>query len=302
MITDTHKTTQRLVAGRAGELTHRANAITFDLLEKVFGEKGPYRNVLKRFGVKIRNGGGSFLVLNEGVVYTDLDKEQDMLWGVYPIVLTETSGEISHVFSWKKANPYTLFNYACKTVTDAILVVNVWNYLKKSRRMYKNISLEVEHICQNKSISLKDFFRIYEEIIYVSYLFEFLFLYNKNTPSNNLVRHFVEKNDYLVANNTRYLEFELKLPGGFFLDDYVDLDKKLEYTSKLDFIPGQINLFPKNSGLTPVQKAEKELQCLKDNLRLKTNILLFFLNLSALSNAKVKGMLSIGDKKLAQIF
>ncbi|MFA6981895.1 MAG: hypothetical protein WC243_02650 [Patescibacteria group bacterium] len=302
MITESRNQTQRLVAGRAGELTHNANTITFDLLEKIFGCNGPYQNVLRKFGVNIKSNDRSFLVLQDKVVYTDLNEEEKILWRLYPVMLVEKSGEVIHEFTWKKANPVTLFNYARKILFEGLLVANIGSYQEKAHEIYKGVSHEAEEIKDKGCITLERFFEVYEKIIYVSYLYEYLYLYNGGTASNVFVKQYIEENDYLIVDNTDFMEFALKLPNGFYLDDYEDLQASSPSSVSYPFIPDEIDRLSVESGLNKLQCAEKELQCLKNNLRLKTNILMYFLNLSALENAKKRGLDSIGGKRLADVF
>lgn len=295
---------QRLVSGRAGELTNRANTLTFDLLEYIFGKDGPYRNTLRRFGIKLNPTSDSFLLLEDGEVFTDLDREEKILWGCYPIALIEQKGQVNHKFSWQKAGLISSINYLKKVIFDSKIITNIETHLSEAHNIYKQVSEKVVLVCSAGIITLEDFLETYESIISVSYLFELLDLYNVNKVSDEITRKYVKQNDYLLASDEKYVEISLKLSNGFYLDDYPDLHKKLSFVldNKFTFIPHSIPSLEKTSEISKLRSAEIELQCLKNNLRLKTNILLYFLNLTALTNAKSRGISSIGDKKLIELF
>ena len=166
------------------------------------------------------------------------------------------------------------------------------------------VSEQIINMYACKSLTLKDFLTIYEDIIRVSYLFELLDSYNTKKVSTDAVKKYIERNDYLLAGDEKYAELTLKLPNGFYLDDYEGLAGKLGYITSgtPEFIPSVIPSLSGTAGISKPKAAEIELQCLKNNLRLKTNILLYFLNLTALANAKARGIPEIKNKMLSELF
>ena len=295
---------KRLISGRAGELTNKANILTFDLLECVFAREGPYRNTLKRFGIQLKPTFESFLVLENGEVHTDLDKEEEILWNCYPIMLEEHLEQVKQKFSWRKVGLKTSINYLRKIIFDSKIIANIDSHLREARKTYTSVSEGVTSLCSKRTITLDEFLKIYEDIISVSYLFEILDSYNVKKVSNEVTKQYVRQNDYLLASDEKYIELTLKLPNGFYLDDYIGLDEQLYAVSdsKLWFVPSIIPSLDKTLEISKLRATEIELQCLKNNLRLKTNVLLYFLNLTALTNAKSRGISTIGDKKLTALF
>jgi len=302
MITETSNNQNvSLIAGRAGELTLEANPITFDLLESIFGQYGPFREALKEFGVKVKDTPESYLVLKDGKVFTDIEKEQNILWGNYPIKLEKNNHDVEAgvIFS---LNPIKYLNYFQKSISDSKLIINSEKTVEKCLAKYKYVSEQTVKVVQNQFINEKMFLELYKDITYVSYAYEVFEMYNRhqitskkrgNIPTlSQADRKFIQENDYLLADTADFIENILKLPKGFYLDDYTNLTEIFERSQGLYFIPGKIDTIP---------NAEVMLQCLKNNLRLKTNVLLFILNMTLLSEAAKKGISPIADKNLSQL-
>ena len=282
----------RLVAGRAGELTNSANPITFSLLEYIFGQNGPYRLALKEFGVKVKNTPDSYLLLKDSQVLTDLDKEQTILWGNYPIELLYKDNQVYPLLSWKKMTPLKILNYFNKATAEGLIINNINEYVTKCRQIYKTISEQTVHITQVKELKLKDFGKIYKDIVYVSYLYELISLYNANKVEHTKYKEYIHKNDFLMSNDRNYIEFKVKLPNGFYLDDYPNLQSILEDSQGLTFVPAKVD---------DLDEPEIVLQCLKNNLRLKTDVLMFFLNMTAQQEGHLKGYSKIADAKISDL-
>jgi hypothetical protein len=278
MISETNQ--NNLVAGRAGELTLEANDLTFNLLEHIFGQHGPFRETLKDFGVKVNETSESYLVLLDGKVYTDIKKEERILWGNYPIKLEKVNHEVKAVVTFT-LNPFKYYNYVQKSLLDSKLILNSVKTIETCMVKYKYVSEQTVKATESQHLSMESFLSLYKEIAYVSYAYELVEIYNGakainarrgNVPSWKPAEHdYLYKNDYLLADTSRYIENVLKLPKGFYLDNYPNLRQIFESAQGLDFIPGRIPTIP---------NTEIMLQCLKNNLRLKTNVLLFILNMS----------------------
>ncbi len=292
---------QKLVAGRAGELTLRANSLTFDLLEKLFGKNGPYRNVLQKFGLKINDTSETYLVLKDTVVYTDLTSEREVLWKNYPIILLSENGQVVQKFSKSRLTFFTLYNYLAKIVKDSLFITQIDAYTRNCHAIYKRVSQKTSEIYLKKYLTPQEFLTIYEEIIYVSYVYELVDLYNTQKFNTKERKQYIEENDYMLKNDTSYIELIAKLPNGFYLDDYTHLEKIIANIDKPLFIPDSIPGFSKPAAVKTTIDAEIELQCLKNNLRLKTNVLMYILNLTLLNARSQKNIATIGDKKLEEL-
>lgn len=290
MLTDSSNANQLnvLVAGRAGELTHHANPITFSLLELIFGYSGPYRNTLKKFGVKVNDINESYLVLKDSIVYTDITKEEKILWGNYPFKLDVKDGRVSSGISISIINPIKATNLLMKTIREANIIANLDKYMAIADSLYKNISYKVAEIISSHSIDLKDFLLVYQDTIYITYLYELLDSLNPNlyTKKTDFIKNYIKSNDYLLSSSNEYIENNLKLNNGFYLDDYTNLNEILQSNNAKEFIPDYLPNIELRDNLTKQEAAELKLQCMKNNLRLKSDVLLFFLNMAILRKAK----------------
>lgn len=294
-----------LIAGRVGELTHEANFITFSLLKKLFDNAGPYQNVLRRFGVAINPTSDSYLELKDNIVYSNLEKENKILWGKYPVKLVANGSQVKQQLIFNSLFDLPKFvNLLNKTIHESLVIININKYVAEARSKYAHVDALSRQALTTKSLSLTDFLKAYEDIVFVTYLYELLDLFNKNSRFDSpTLREYVQENDYLLKDKPGFVEATLKLDKGFYLDDYTNLEEKLrnvEAAANLQFIPAEIKPLSLPN-ISPQLLAEKELQCLKNNLRLKTNVLLFLLNYSLLNKAKTLGLDKISNLTLDEL-
>lgn len=268
-------TNPNLVTGRVGELVDYANEPTFKVVQKIFGYNGPYRKVLHTFGIGNLKNTKSFLALIEGRVYTDTAIETEVLWRPCSYKLSLINGKV--VIGFHFYGLISLLGFFKKTVLEVIHITFIDYYLKEVDRRYKNFSEEVEKVFEEKTLTIAKFLTLYESVVFISYLYELLFNYNNHdgyaNKSGNL-KEYLAKYNFMLSTDQSYAEFIYKLPQDFVLglaDTHLG-EKPLHP----QFIPSSI---PSYEGQEKKEiRAEAKLQCIKNNMRLKTNVILYFLN------------------------
>ena len=294
-----------LVLGRAGELATTTNKLTYSLIKKIFEHNSPYRKVLYQFKVGNLNVAQDFVVYKEGKVYSDIDVENKVLWNSCALKLLKTSENSAEI----KYNPLAFLNtfrFIQKALNDANLVSNFKKTLKTVDSKYSNYCEFVQNsFLYSPDFSIQAFLNAYENVVYVTYLYELFFELNNHKKIVNKpqeISNYVKQNDYLVSNDYSY--FEQNFSTNFYLGhDREEIASQNKILSMdLPFIPDKVLNF--NGLLTKKQQylaAEAKLQCLKDNMRLKTGALLYLLNKRIKNKAEQKGIENFGDYELNQL-
>lgn len=274
--------------GRAGELTETANKQTFELLEKIFAHGGPYRRVLHEFGIGNKRYKGSFLKLIDKKVLADIEAENNALWKSCMHKIIYDGKNVSTKLNLTPLGIIKgLGGFVKKTLKEAMIISKPKKYLAIADKKYNDYCKTVDKAFKNKRISQEEFFTAYENVVYVTYLFELFYKVNLNDNfSNSELREYVRKNDYLLKYDESYAEFTYKPKNGFSLGEKIDKGRlKNLGTKKPKLIPNKIPNCKANVDIK--YAAEKKLQCLKNNMRLKTNTLLYFLTLNE-NDSKLK--------------
>jgi hypothetical protein len=277
---------QNYAKGRAGELVTRANRETFDLIKEIFGKNGPYRRVLYRFGIGNPYIKTDFIVLKEDIVLTDINEENRILWESIMYKLVKNGDQAQLI------PDFTVTNFLVngtglikKVLIDAWIILNINGYIFNAKRRYKKYSDFTQKVLEEKKIDRREFLQQYEHVVYVTYLFELLFEYNKSTRKKNTgainenecLKEYVKRNDRLLNYDLTYNEFKYKNVEGFSLGE---TEKNALFDEKgneeLNLIPGTLEEC--DCEVPKLIRYEKELQCLKDNMRLKTQTQLFVMN------------------------
>jgi hypothetical protein len=262
---------------RVGELVMDVNEPTFQLLKRIFGKDGPYRRVLRKFGFGIMDNPESFLKIIGGRVYSDIDKETKIIWRNVSYKLVESKGEVTFKFSWQGLP--SLFRYFRKFLTDVYILAHPDKYVYKAISRYGSFSKDQKRLLEKGSITLTEFLELYETVVFVTYLYELFFHFNNSIGILDTVpglKDYIDENDYLLKLDSSYVEGVYKPSEGFFVQE--DVSPKEISLENLIFIPEVIPPFDGEGSKTKV--AEIQLQCLKNNLRAKTNTLLYLLSLS----------------------
>jgi hypothetical protein len=277
---------QNYIKGRAGELVSHTNQQTFDLIKEIFGKNGPYRKVLYRFGIGNPFIKEDFIVFKDGMVLTDIDKENSIMWEniMYKLVKKGESAQLVPDFSIGNilVNGTGLIK---KVLIDSWIILNVQGYLASAKKRYKKYCDFTKKVLTEKKISRQEFLYQYEHVVYVTYIYELLYEYNKGTQKkkasesqvDECLKEYVKNNDYLLKFDESYSEFKYKNNEGFTLGE---TEKKLLFEDmgkeELKLIPDEIG--PCDCPSPKLLRIEKELQCLKDNMRLKTQNQMFVMN------------------------
>ncbi len=280
-----------LVSGRAGELTQFADEKTFALLAEIFGSTGPYRKVLKQFGIGATKNTDNFLVLLDGKVFSDVTKENKALWESCMYKLRVDGNKVELKINLTPTGVLKGFpGFIKKNYVDTKVLANLQKTLTAADEKYRNYCELVAETLKTKNISKSNFLAAYEYVVYITYIFELLFNFNdgakkakkidsgsvaENTVENQL-REYVRQNDYLLKYDDSYIEFAFNPKNGFAVNNLENsnaLEAALLNNQKL--IPDVIET--PQIKCDPKLLAEKKLQCLKNNMRLKTNILLYYL-------------------------
>ncbi len=274
-MTSVNLTNPSLVTGRVGELVDYANDSTYKVVQKIFGYNGPYRKVLHRFGIGTLKITKDFLALIEGRIYTDIATETEVLWKPCSYRLRLINDKVVTEFHFYGL--ISLLGFFKKTATEVLYITFIDKYLKVVDKVYKDFSEEVEKTFDAKTLTLAEFLILYESVVFVSYLYELMFNYNNHggyVKKSDTLRKYVAQYDFMLSLKQDYAEFVYKLPQDFVLGA---TDARFgEDPPRLQFIPCSI---PNYEGQEKKEiRAEAKLQCIKNNMRLKTNILLYFLN------------------------
>jgi hypothetical protein len=264
-----------LVTGRVGELTDYANEATFKVVQRIFGYGGPYRKVLHKFGIGDLNNKKDYLQLKDGRIFCDIDMEAAVLWRPCSYRLRLSDNKVLTEFHYYGLLP--LVGFLRKTVTEVVCIAFIEHYLRKMDGIYLEFAKEVEMVFNKGSLTLEKFLVLYEDVVFTSYLYELLFHYNNSkgfVERSMEAKIYVSANDFMLSEERGYAEFVYKLPQDFVLG--VAVTPAPVSTSHTKFIP---RVIPDYNGREKKEiKAELKLQCIKNNMRLKTNVLLYLLN------------------------
>lgn len=270
-----NRTNPNLVTGRVGELVDYANEPTFKVVQKIFGYNGPYRKILRTFGIGNLKNTKDFLTLIEGRIYTDIAIETEVLWKPCSYKLRLVDGKVATKFHFYGL--ISLLGFFKKTALEVLHIALIDYHLKEVDRRYRDFSKEVEKVFEEKTLTTAKFLTLYESVVFVSYLYELVFNYNNHNgyvKKTEDLEKFVSMYDFMLSTDQNYAEFIYKLPQDFVLG-LADTPPG-EKPPHPQFIPSSI---PSYEGHEKKEiKAEAKLQCIKNNMRLKTNVLLYFLN------------------------
>lgn len=274
-MTTVNLTNPNLVTGRVGELIDYANEPTFKVVQKIFGYNGPYRKVLHKFGIGNLKNTKSFLALVEGRIYTDIAVETEVLWKPCSYKLRLIDAKIVSEFHFYGIT--SLIGFLKKSATEVLHIALIDHYLKEVDKIYKNFSEEMEKTFEAKTLTMDKFLTLYESVVFISYLYELIFNYNNHdgyVKKSEDLKKYISINDFILSTKQNYAEFVYKLPQDFVLGT---ADAHFgEKPPHPQFIPSSI---PNYEGREKKEiRAETKLQSIKNNMRLKTNVLLYFLN------------------------
>jgi hypothetical protein len=273
-------TKSNYVKGRAGELTVKANKKTFELIKDIFGYRGPYRKVLQKFGIGDTKYKDDFIVLEKGEVLTDIKKETEALWEPLMCRVVKDNKGTKVVVDYSLKNilekgPKLLKKVLLDAWTVSIIEAN----LRKANQKYREYCAFTGQSLRTKKISRKKFLKMYEHVVYVTFLYELVYEYNTQRVDNECLKTYVKQNDYLLMSDENFDELRLKNSESFSLGEKSKKKLFKEYDDKdLNLVPSDIPYCICDAPGT--LRAEKFLQCLKNNMRLKTGSLLFVMNYS----------------------
>jgi hypothetical protein len=282
------------VADRVGELVDFANPLTFDLLEKIFGFNGPYRKILYQFGGGDLTKKESYLKNVCGKVYSDIGVENKVLWNPCSFKLTYVKN--CPVFSFKFTGLLALVNFVTKFFKESLVTAFPSIYCVLAQKSYREFSKAVETAYKKQKISVAHFLKLYEKVVYISYLYDLVFGLNNSKKLGRfpkVLKDYVAENDYLLKGEKGFGEF--KYSNGFKLGTKGGARGGF----KEELVPGCIEIF--EGPVKPMLILEAYLQCLKNNMRLKTDLLLYFLNKDLKKKCVSYGISDFGFLTFAEI-
>lgn len=272
-----------LVPGRAGEIVDYTDAETFKFVERIFSADGPYRKVLHEFGIGNPKSKDTFLVYKDGRVYSDIVKENKVLWRSCMSKLGYKDGKVELKPDYSPASVIKgLFGFLKKTTKEAAIISNHKRYLSEASEMYKEYSEFVKEAVRAQTVPVDKYLEEYEKTIHITYLYELFFNYNfekkGDADLNSCIKGYVTQNDYLLRYDPEFAEIKFASKEGFSLKKSPEFEKLINTPiEELIFIPSEIPDCECN--FPALLLVEKKLQCLKNNLRLKAAFLLNFIKL-----------------------
>ncbi len=285
-----------LVAGRVGELAEITSPLSFSLIEKIFGYKGPYRDVLSSFKVPIRDIPESYLVNVRGRIYGDIKIENEVFWKHYPYELFLRNGSVVPALKvFKSSLPVCIVNLIKKTYFESNLLSDSSRLQHEIDLEYRGYSIIVKACFEKKSLSVDAFLDAYKLVIHVSYLYDLLYkIYGNNLEKfketkQELIGNYITHNDFLVSGDTSsdYVELKLKADNDFELAQPRPIEGDAGIFEGCKFIPDALeDLEIEDKAVAILVKA----QCARDNMRLKTGVLLYILRLNLFEKVKRFGL------------
>jgi len=263
----------KLVRGRVGDLTDSANPLTFSLIQKIFGFEGPYRKVLSQFGIGNLTNNDDYLTLKDGIVYSDIQKENEILWQPTGYEIKQFNNKTSIIISLLNHYfPQNIIKLLKKTLNEIRVIQNPNEFIDQCFQHYTNINSLLEKKQKATQITPDEFLNNYQNVIYISYINEVLQSYFKISPQiyqNQSVINYVNKHEAMLASPDTYFEQTFSQLG-FTLGELPSSD-----IINLPLIPDS---FPRlNCPDKPINYVIT-MQCIRNNTRLKINALLYFLN------------------------
>jgi len=276
-----------LVQGRLGELVDYASPLTFSLLEKIYERNGPVRKVFENFGIPVKDVQASYLVNLNGKVYTNLELENQVLWADLPWKFRDYGGEVKSVRDWLPGTPRKLKNLIYKSLTETFILARLSHSLIKAKKRYRAFGEFTLTVSESGECTTQSFLKAYEHVCYVSYLYGLTlkFFEGKCDVGSKQWKNYVSDNDCL-AGNQNCLESEFLHKSSFELENCV-IDSKWEgkvKKEKTTHIPLRL---PDTYGIKGEGcSAVIQLQCMKNNMRLMTHVLLYYLSATLKNKAK----------------
>lgn len=300
---------KQLILGRAGELLIDADPKTFEIVRKIFGKHGPYRHVLSKFGIGNDKSDKEFLVLLDGKVYSDVQIENEVLWTPCMSRLCVEADKAIIKPAFSVSNVFYFLGFIKKLYIETMIVAFPEKYLHLCEILYLEFCEQLQIALKSKENTLENFLKYYENVVYVTYIYELLYTYSQSLvdiraessrtyggevpegtislPTNirnslaenkvttdtiSCLKLYTQNNDYLLQYNDTYLEIKYRNKNGFSVVGAAELKKKILQDKLSKIIPSELPSVYCNS--SKLEKTLVKLQCLKNNLRLKSDLLL----------------------------
>ena len=252
------------VAHREGELVDFTTILTFSLLQKIFGFRGPYRKALAQFGIGDPAMSGEYLTYIYGRVYSDIFEEERLLWQPSGFRIQVHNEAVKFSIMWGSfVHVPILYRFLHKLASEVFISAFPMRYLNSAIHHYSRFLEGTDTLLLEKKVTVYSFVQQYVHVVMVSYVYELLFRINNNakllTPTEEL-QEYIQKHDPFSGRNNR-------LP---------DLRFALNFPPKPHFSEPSIDrslFFPKTKD--PIRlRADAYLQILRNNLRLRVSHLL----------------------------
>lgn len=264
---------QIYVAGRAGELVDYVNPLTFSLIEKIFGPQGPYRQVLHQFKIGDLANSDQYLTNVFGRVYSNLGQENTVLWQPVGLKITLANNQ-PHIKN-DLLNDFSLprfKRFLAKSLKEIDIFSNPYVYIEEAAQQYAEFSQKITEVHWFKELTLGPFLTLYQSVVYIAHLYELFRQYYDSTVKTHIqeLKEYFNLYDYLNYHADKVIEHAF-LQMGFTLGSNTIIESK-----QSDFAPSNL---PTPDDLPAKLRFVAKLRCLKNNIRLKTYLLLYYLNL-----------------------
>jgi len=276
------------VSGLENIVVVNSDEKTFELLKAIYSYNGPYRKVLKNFSIGNNKCQDDFIKLIDGKVFSDIDIENRSLWNSCMMAI-KLKGDTA-VFKLN-LNPLGIIKgfkgFINKNLKEINIITHPEDTEKKIFKKYEEFSSKTKRFYLNKNINKVEFLKMYEFVVYIGYVYTIVFEYNYGKGIHkkfmDLFKKYNIENDYML-NERKVFESQFRPKESFSLDfngmTLMDVDEELPWIPDILPIDYRLDVEDNDGVKILLFKLEKELEVIKNNLRLKTNVLLFLLSIA----------------------
>jgi len=281
-------------AGKVAELLPRATPLSFGLLEQIYAPGKSFHNVMENLEEDVTFPNGPLLDTFMGKVYINLEAEKQLLYKNQPLKYKIRNNDLQVYFGLSLSNFYReIPSVFIKVLRDSVRIKFVDKFIDRCAREYEKLcKMSDKVVSEMKPITIDAFLEAYESCIYIAYLHNFYYLWNRQAAGRDPFEKksagvYARVNNYLIRDDgdlfrdNKYksvYDFELMSPR------YLET-KKFGGTKtvpcKLEKLPHDLDIF---------DKAEVLLACLRDNSRLKILPFLYYLRVEFLRVSEKYGL------------
>ncbi len=277
------------VSGLENIVVVNSDEKTFELLKAIYSYGGPYRKVVKKFGIGNTKCKEDFIKLIEGRVFSDIDVENKSLWNSCMMAIKVKDDKAVFKINLTPLGIIKGFGgFVNKNLREINIITHPEDIEKKIFRKYEEFRSKTKRFYLDKNINQEEFLKMYEFVVYIGYLYTLVFEYNYgkgiHQKFRGLFKEYNIENDYML-NERKVFESQFRPKESFSFDfngmTFKEVDDELPWISDILPIDYRVGVKDNDGGKILLFKLEKELEVIKNNLRLETNVLLFLLSVSS---------------------